>query len=111
VRPELRRESGVHRVPRRGAPLSEAANPASGPLDDHPGRREVVGPGRRHIQAGGVENGRHISEVVRLAVDGDLQDLPLAERITEASAPAVAGQQTLDEVAGFVALARALQEL
>ncbi len=98
-------------MPRRCAPLSEATDPTSGPLDDRPGRREVLGPGRRNIQAGGIENGRHIGEVVRLAVDRDLQERPLAERITEASAPAVAGQKPLDEVGSVVALARALQEL
>ena len=91
--------------------MSEAADSPTGLVDDRPCCGEVLGPRRRRVQSGGVEDGRHIGEVVRLAVDGDLQERPLAERIAEASAPAVAGKQTLDEVPGLVALARTLHEL
>jgi hypothetical protein len=72
---------------------------------------EVLRPRRRHVHAGLVEDPRDVCEVVRLAVDGDLEQRPLAQRIAEAAGPAVARNQTLEEIARIPHVTRLLDEI
>ena len=110
VRPELRGEAGVHRVPRGGATLGKPANLAVGPLDHRACCREVLLPGARHLQPRAVENLGHVRQVVRLAVDRNLQQRPLPERIAEAATPAVAPKRR-EEVGGVVVVSRLLEQI
>ena len=83
ARPELGREAGVHRVPDVDAALAEAAVRAGGG-DRSRGGEEVV-PRLGDGDPGRLQVGGDVREVVRLAVDGDLEQWARPERAPEAA--------------------------
>jgi hypothetical protein len=96
-------------VPRRGAALREAARRAC--LGDACRGVEVLGPGRRHVDADRVEDAWDVREVVRLAVHRDLEQWALTQRIAETARPPVGRDETLEEVARVPGIARAVDQV
>ena len=97
-------------MPRVRTALGKAAH-AAAVVGDACRSVEVLRPRRRHVHAGLLEDPRDECEVVRLAVDGDLEQRAFAERVAEATGPTVARNQTLEEIACIPAVTRLLDEV
>jgi hypothetical protein len=85
-------------VPLAATALPEPADLPTGAGDHGARDGEVVVPGLRYVELVRGQDVRHVGEVVGLAVDGDLQQRPGAERVARTSGPAVDLEQARQEV-------------